>query len=645
MAAERDGQPAEKENTDATLKYRLLGPSLTKAGQAAVDQRKVSMLCPYSTGWLMPTTSNSHVVRQVSDIIYEASKGSKYFQYEQLRDKALTEKIGRLLARKHALELEDASTRIRQADAYLANLESSRDLSQVIVHVDCDAFFAAVEELDRPELRDVPMAVGKGVLTTCNYHARRFGVRSGMAGFIALKLCPQLTLISPNFSKYTAKASEIRSVFERYDPNYQSASVDEAYLNITPYLQERPTLTPESAVQQMRDEILQETHVTVSAGIAPNARLAKICSNWNKPNGQFRVPNDREAVLNFIASVPVRKVNGVGRVWERELQAVGIGTCADIYDQRGLIQVLFGQKAFAFLMEVHLGLGRTSLCSDEPHQRKSIGCEHTFGDVSDMDDLIGRLRGTAEQLALDLAKKDLRGRTLVLKIKLHTYEVLSRQTVPASPIYAADDIFQHALPMLLRLKKEVPGLTLRLMGLRCTNLVPRQVRENVVMSRFLAQSRAPESSMTAAECDIQELQGKADQDLDDEVKRHASELVDSQNRTSTNRVLAKQADGGAATTTVEYVPRSDDQPPTIATYTCPICGSQQPADDLSFNQHIDFCLSRDAIRCAVESEGNPNVPAASGTPAQMTRRTGQPKRGQRAHEVASQPPRKKLFFG
>ncbi|RSL98758.1 hypothetical protein CEP52_010160 [Fusarium oligoseptatum] len=147
-----------------TLKYSLLGPSLLKAGQDKVDQTKVS------------------------EIIYNASKGSKFFNREEVRDKVLTRKIEQIIARKTALEKKDLTRDLRNADRLIAELELSRDLTQHIVHVDCDAFYAAVEQLDRPELKDLPFAVGGGVLTTCNYIARKFGCRSGMAGFVAKKL-------------------------------------------------------------------------------------------------------------------------------------------------------------------------------------------------------------------------------------------------------------------------------------------------------------------------------------------------------------------------------------------------------------------------------------------------------------------------
>ena len=131
-----------------------------------------------------------------------------------------------------------------------------------------------MEELDRPELKDVPFSVGKGVLTTCNYHARKFGCRSGMAGFVARKLCPQLIQLPLNFDKYTAKAQEVREIIVDYDPRFESASIDEAYLNITEYCH-RNDIDPEEAVEQLRREVHEKTKITISAGIAANAKLAK----------------------------------------------------------------------------------------------------------------------------------------------------------------------------------------------------------------------------------------------------------------------------------------------------------------------------------------------------------------------------------
>lgn len=193
-----------------------------------------------------------------------------------------------------------------------------------------------------------------------------------MAGFVAKKLCPELILLPTNFDKYTAKANEVREIIAEYDPRFESASIDEAYLNITEYCQEHD-LSPEDAVQQMRRQVHEKTDITVSAGIAANAKLAKICSNINKPNGQFLLPNDRTAIMAFMRDLPCRKVNGIGRVFERELAAVGIKNCGDVYNQRQFLSRLFGEKAHEFLLHCHLGLGRTNVQPAEEYERKSVG--------------------------------------------------------------------------------------------------------------------------------------------------------------------------------------------------------------------------------------------------------------------------------
>ncbi|PGG96919.1 hypothetical protein AJ79_09398 [Helicocarpus griseus UAMH5409] len=560
----------ESTESDETLKYHLLGPSLTKAGQNAVDQQKVS------------------------EIIYNASKGSKFFSHEKSRDQILTSKIERILALKKKLEAKDLSHYIRRADDYLSELELGRDLSQTIVHIDCDAFFAAVEELDRPELREVPMAVGKGVLTTCNYHARKYGCRSGMAGFIAKKLCPNLILIPQNYPKYTAKAEEIRAILACYDPQFQSASIDEAYLNITEYCASNE-IGPEDAVQKLRDEVVEQTKVTVSAGIAPNARIAKICSNWNKPNGQYYVPNNRLAVMNFMSEIPVRKINGIGRVFERELDAIGIKHCHDIFTHRGVIFPLFGEKAFKFLMQCYLGLGRTKIEPFEESERKSVGTERTFGDIDGINNLQEKLRSISIELEKDLLRTHFKGRTLVLKVKLHTYEVLTRQVVPPKAVHLSEDLYRYALPMLMKLNKETPNMQIRLMGLRCTNLVSTKKPDiNFFGMSYSAGGRSRSPSHTenennrAVEEELNALHGQ-------EIP---CEFEDPEAMSGDQAIFQNPSGSGASDDALQKPLSESDR--TLEMWDCPICSSPQPPDDLSFNQHLDFCLSKQTIREAVQ---------------------------------------------
>ncbi|KAJ5120994.1 DNA-repair protein UmuC-like N-terminal [Penicillium bovifimosum] len=596
------------EGENDTLKYQLLGPSLTKAGQDSVDQQKVS------------------------EIIYNASKGSKFFNHEQDRDRNLTIKIERILKEKARLERLDLSHELRRADEYLAELEMSRDLSQHVIHVDCDAFFAAVEELDRPELKTVPMAVGKGVLTTCNYLARKFGVRSGMASFVAKKLCPQLVLLPQNYEKYTEKAKEIRAILAEYDPLFESASIDEAYLNITAYCDQNQ-LEPEEAVQRMRAEILEKTKVSVSAGIAANAKIAKIASNINKPKGQFKVPSEREAIMEFMRDLPVRKVNGVGRVFERELESIGVKKCGDIYSHRVFLTKLFGEKAFQFLAQCYLGLGRTKIEPVENHERKSVSTESTFHEIGDKEEFRAKLWWAAQELEKDLARTQFKGRTLALKVKLHTFEVLTRQTAPSRPVSLAKDLYSFALPMLTKLEKEIPGMKLRLLGLRCSNLVSTQ-KAGINFFGVVAQPKAaagPTSEPTSAPasdvnadreiCAEEAFETAARQELQDEMN-DLEQLSQETPETSTSRKPGPSA-----------VPEPVAEPPM---WDCPICIRPQIADDRMFNEHVDFCLSRQTIRQVVQdtSDDTPTIP-----PSTKKRKHTSPSG---VHEA--DPKQKRLFF-
>lgn len=545
-----------------------------------------------------------------------------------------------------------------------------------------------MEELDRPELKHVPMAVGKGVLTTCNYHARKFGCRSGMAGFVAMKLCPELICLPLNFEKYTAKAQEVREILADYDPRFESASIDEAYLNVTEYCKEKD-MDPEDAVAQLRDEVAEKTHITISAGIAANAKIAKISSNRNKPNGQFRVANDRATILAFMRDLPTRKVNGVGRVFERELDAIGVKTCGDIYPQRAYLSKLFGEKAFQFLMQCHLGLGRTKVQPVEEYERKSVGTESTFRDMSDKTELQEKLRWITEELEKDLTRTQFKGRTLVLKAKLHSYEVLTRQVIPPKAVSTADDLYTYSLPMLAKLEKEIPGFCLRLMGLRCTHLVStKKTGINFFGVRPLLSiqggANVPKTRVDKygewevwPEEEFEEAARQERQDEMNELERLSQEqdtigldplsqeerLEEANRRLKHGRVLLpnprpeKQKMNATvrelgpsvgfqkpATGYVKPVEPKEEKP-----WTCPICARPQSASEKDFNDHIDFCLSKQTIKEAAK-DTSPEPPAltkaiSDGKENSHLNGRGRPKGKRKSEAVVGERGNKKIFFG
>jgi DNA polymerase kappa len=476
-----------------------------------------------------------------------------------------------------------------------------------VVHVDCDAFYAAVEQLDRPELKDVPFAVGKGVLTTCNYHARTFGCRSGMAGFVALKLCPKLQLIPLNFEKYTAKAKEVREILRNYDSRFESTSIDEAYLNITSYC-EANSISPDEAVEQLRREVHEKTRITISAGIAANAKLAKICSNKNKPNGQFRLANDRATIMAFMRDLPIRNINGVGRVFERELNAVGIETCGDIYNYRQYLLKLFGEKAFIFLIQCYLGLGRTVVQPAEEYERKSIGTESTFAEMSGHVQLREKLREIAKELEEDMLKAYVKARTLVLKVKLHTYEVYTRQVIPPKTIHLADDLYKYAVPMLAMLEQDFPAMRLRLMGLRCTHLVSMRKPNSLAFFGFKTGPNPGLNSETAVhgshtfspqKFNLANSDGEweawPDEEFEDAARHeHQQELEELETLSQVEDVDAERQHPKD----VNPNPKENDMHQQW--WDCPICLRPQISDEKDFNDHIDLCLSRQTIREAVQ---------------------------------------------
>ncbi len=246
-----------------------------------------------------------------------------------------------------------------------------------IIHVDMDCFFAAVEMRDNPELRGVPIAVGgkstqRGVLSTCNYQARQFGIRSAMSTAKAMQLCPQLIVVPGRMSAYKEASVAINQIFRRYTHLIEPLSLDEAYLDVTDC-----TLFQGSATyiaEQIRKDIFDELNLTASAGIAPIKFLAKIASDMNKPNGQFVIPPDK--VVEVVTSLPLEKIPGVGKVTLEKLQKSGLFTCSDVLqcDQRELM-VKFG-KLGAMLWSRSHGIDEREVIVER--NRKSVGVERTF---------------------------------------------------------------------------------------------------------------------------------------------------------------------------------------------------------------------------------------------------------------------------
>ncbi|KAF6139067.1 hypothetical protein GIB67_010793 [Kingdonia uniflora] len=407
---------------------------------------------------------------KVQRIVYEMSKGSKFFENEERREAFIKQKIENMRNQCAKLTVKDMDHYQMVANKRILELEASRDLSKIWLHVDMDAFYAAVETLVNPSLEGKPIAVGgMSMICTANYEARKFGVRAAMPGFIARKLCPELIFMPTDFKRYTHYSELTRKVFRKYDPNFIASSLDEAYLDISEICKERGISSGEIA-EELRSGIFEMTGLTCSAGIAPNCLLAKVCSDINKPNGQFILPNDRTAIMTFILSLPVRKIGGIGKVTEHMLRDVlGINTCEEMLQKSAFLCALFSSSSTEFFLSVGLGLGQTD--APQVRSRKSISSERTFSATGDEVLLHKKLAEIAGTLSTDMQNEGLSGRTLTLKLKTASFEVRSRAVSLQKSIYLLEDILNHAYKLL---KAELP-LSLRLIGLRVSHFNDEKV--------------------------------------------------------------------------------------------------------------------------------------------------------------------------
>ncbi|KAK8956955.1 DNA repair protein REV1 [Platanthera zijinensis] len=492
---------------------------------------------------------------KVQRVVYEMSKGSKYFENEQRKEAFIKQKIENLRVQVDLLTDKDISHFQMIANKRIIELEASRDLSKIWLHVDMDAFYAAVETLENPSLRGRPMAVGGlSMISTANYEARKFGVRAGMPGFIACKLCQDLIFVPTNFEKYTFYSELTRKVFRRYDPDFFATSLDEAYLNIT-----EVCISSDEVASELRNAIFEETGLTCSAGVAPNRMLAKVCSDLNKPNGQFILPNDKDAIITFISSLPIRKIGGIGKVTEHILRdALGINTCEDMLQKSAFLCALFSSCSSDFFFSVGLGLGRTD--TPERKMRKSISSERTFRATKDEAFLFHKLGDIAETLSIDMQKECLSGRTLTLKLKTASFEIRTRAVSLQTFIHTKEDILKYASRIL---KAELP-ISLRLIGLRMSqfrddknsNLDPMQKTIVCFLSGECdspsARSLQKQDCVNSDKLEIQEcldfMEGNSMQDLeldfpasdDHTIERHCDKFCFSEYHHSVSNSVAER---------------------------------------------------------------------------------------------------------
>lgn len=345
-------------------------------------------------------------------------------------------------------------------------------IQRKIIHVDMDAFYASVEQNDFPELRGKALAVGGGqygVVAAASYEARKYGVRSAMSGRLALEKCPHLIVVKPRFNRYKEISQHIRKIFYEYTDLVEPLSLDEAYLDVTE--NKKGMVSANEIAREIRGRIFEETGLTASAGISNNKFLAKVASDYNKPNGQKTIHPTQ--ILDFMEDLPIEKFFGIGKVTANKMHELHIFKGSDIKN-KSLEELtrLFG-KSGSYYYNVVRGI---HLSEVKPHRiQKSVAVEETFWEnLLDEEAVFAQLKTLSDALETRLAKNEIKGKSLTLKIKYKDFSVFTRSRTQEE-YYSNAEIFFQTAKLLWELRPfDKP---IRLLGLSLSNLNTQEKKQ------------------------------------------------------------------------------------------------------------------------------------------------------------------------
>jgi DNA polymerase-4 len=340
-----------------------------------------------------------------------------------------------------------------------------------ILHIDMDAFFASVEQMDNPKFAGRPLIVGgspegRGVVAACSYEARKFGVRSALSAARAAKLCPHALFVRPRKDRYSEVSMQIMEIFRNCSPSVEPLSLDEAFLDVT---ENHDTMnSAASTAEHIRSRIFHEVGLTCSAGVSYNKFLAKVASDMNKPDGLTVITVDE--AQQFLGSLAIGKFYGVGKVTEKKMHSLGIHSGKDLLRFEKIELIRFFGKAGAFFFDIARGVDNRPVESKKG--RKSIGTETTLQtDIDDLQQIEEIIRNLAGKVERSLQNKGCGGTTVTLKVRYHDFTTVTRsQTFPA-PIHSFNEIMQ-CIPPLLR-TTEAGKIKIRLLGITVSNLTDK----------------------------------------------------------------------------------------------------------------------------------------------------------------------------
>ncbi|APB31793.1 DNA polymerase IV [Vagococcus teuberi] len=359
------------------------------------------------------------------------------------------------------------------------------DLSRKIIHIDMDAFYASIEERDNPKLKGKPLVIakhpkdtnGRGVVTTANYEARKYGIHSAMSAKKAYELCPHATFVAGNREYYSEISKQIHEVFKEYTDIIEPLSLDEAYLDVTH--NKKGIKSAIKIARMIQSDIYEKVQLTSSAGVSYNKFLAKIASDFEKPKGLTLILP--EQAQEFLLELPIEKFYGIGKKTIPLMHDLGIYTGKDLYNIPEMTLIdLFGKKGYSLYRKVR-GIHNDPV--ENNRERKSIGRERTFSKtLMQEQDVLKNIREMAEEVSKKLIANELKAQTIVMKIRNNLYETVTKRITINHYIYQSEDIFFYATQLWEELNWQT--INVRLVGVTVTTL-DKQMYEAIELPLFI----------------------------------------------------------------------------------------------------------------------------------------------------------------